>query len=185
MSYVKKGNNNNNAMAATAARPQLVPSVLGAILVISGVVLKNSLEQLDRSPSKMGPALFLAGWFLFARSVAHNEVNIAVPGQAIFPYIAAAAIVFSVIASKMRQKSGKTGSNGKVAKILKGLFIGGWILLALSIGRHTLVALGGCLLVFASMMVALPKQRELCVVDGPGMPMFVMAWAAMVYANAQ
>lgn len=39
-------------------------------------------------------------------------------------------------------------------------------------------------LVIGSMMWTLPTQRKLCVVDGPGMPMFVLAWMIYIFMHA-
>ena len=53
-------------------------SALGAILVIMGVVIKNSLEQLkqeNKTVKMAGMAFFLIGWGLTAFSVSLNDAG--------------------------------------------------------------------------------------------------------------
>jgi len=151
-------------------------------MVISGVVIKNSEEQLEKPPSIIGPAVFLMGWLVFAYAVAHNAVHYGMEGvNALLPYGAASVIALSVLAMKAKM----AGKSVPLPQwVLQGGFIFGWLLLAFSIGRHQDIAFVSALLVFLSMMVVLPKQRALNLVDGPGMPLFTAAWAGMVYANA-
>lgn len=157
----------------------LMQSVAGAALVIAGVVIENSLEQMNRPPSILGPILFLAGWATFAFAVANNTIN---NGVGYLPYIAAALIACSVLIMKQNM-SGKGGIPISM-NLLKFGFVAGWLLLAFSIGKHSTIAFISALIVFLAMMVLLPKQRLMGVVDGPGMPLFTAAWAGMVFANA-
>lgn len=164
----------------TAEQSVLLPSVVAAIMIVAGVVLENSLDQLNMDATVLAPMLFIGGWTLFARAVVRNRINVLTP-QTMTPYIAAALIVVGVMAMKMLKGEGGVAVPDIVPKLM---FVGGWLLLAFSIGRHPWIAFGSALLVFGSMMYALPLQRIKGVVDGPGMPMFVMAWAGMVYANS-
>jgi len=69
------------------------------------------------------------------------------------------------------------------------IFSCAWILLGYNVGEHLegnmkymgLVASG---LVLLSMLITLPKQRKGCIVDGPGMPFFVIAWIILVVMNS-
>lgn len=157
----------------------LTQSALGGALVIAGVVVKNSLEQLNKSPSPVGPVLFIAGWALFAYAVANNAVN---NGTSQLPYIAAGIIAASVLIMKQNMSGGTTIP--VPMNLLKLGFVAGWLLMAYSIGRHSTIAFVSVLAVLLSMMVLLPKQRAMNVVDGPGMPLFTAAWAGMIFANA-
>lgn len=160
----------------------LLQSVVGAALVIMGVVIKNSLEQLNRSPSPIAPILFVLGWLIFGYAVAHNAVNGGPDATNVaLPYIAVSLVALSVLLMKAKMGG---ASIPLPMQLLQLGFVVGWLLLAFSIGRHRQVAFASAILVLAAMMLFLPQQRLLNIVDGPGMPMFTAAWAGMIYANA-
>lgn len=167
-------------------------SALGAILVIFGVVLKNSMEQLKMGDSKLGVLAFVAGWVLFANAVATSANNQATSRggfgtdiNVLLPYVAGAAIVFSVFSMKMVKKG--TGSMAdKQKRMLPYLagFVVGWILLGYSLNAYRLLSAISVGIVLLSMIFFLPKQRKNCVVDGPGLPLFVLGWLGLVLANS-
>lgn len=161
----------------------LVQSVVGASLVIAGVVIKNSMEQLKKPPSMIGPILFLLGWAIFGNAVARNVVNSSAGApENLLPYVAAGLIAISVLI--MKAKVDDLILIPVSMRVLQFGFVAGWLLLAFSIGRRRNVAFVSAIMVFAAMMFFLPKQRTLMVIDGPGMPLFTAAWAGMIYANA-
>ena len=90
----------------------------------------------------------------------------------------------------MKNVFGKITMDNK--KLFAGLFTLGWLTVGVSVGmgkssllnRNTYLGVSGAILVLLSMLKMLPKQRELCVVDGPGMPMFALGWVAVVLGNS-
>ena len=60
-------------------------------------------------------------------------------------------------------------------------------MLGFYIGKHSnKIELGifSAILVLLSMMYFLPKERSMGLADGPGMPMFLLAWVIIVYLNS-
>ncbi len=159
-------------------------TILGALLVIGGVVAKNSEEQLKRAPTLFGPAMFALGWLLVAHAISRNKANKGKGAVKLAtPFLASALIFGSVMAMKAAMKKKPAGTKGRVPMFLPLLFVAGWLLLAFSISQNRLIAFGAAALVFAAMLFFLPKQREKNVVDGPGMVLFTLAWVGIVYAN--
>jgi len=151
---------------------------IGAGLIIAGVIVKNSMEQMKAGNSMVGMALFVSGWILFANAVARNTA-IRPMGQYL-PYLASGLIVGSVIG----MKTIKNGPNKKERMMpYLGGFVVGWLLLGYSIGCCWEIVVPSVLLVFLSMMYFLPKQRKHNIVDGPGLPLFMLAWLGMIAAN--
>jgi hypothetical protein len=155
---------------------------LAAALVTFGVVTKNSIEQLgmpNHSVGKpVGMAMFLIGWV-----VAAYAFSLGKPNKYLFA-IVSAGIAASVMMMKMYMEKKKTPPAAFPA-----IFALSWILLGFLSSNHLsgLYKYSGLVasaLVIASMMNLLPMQRKKCVVDGPGMPMFVIAWMILIGANS-
>lgn len=156
---------------------------LGATMIIAGVVMKNSMEQLKKGDSTAGMVLFVLGWAIFANTISRNAVNSRFPPgsmQSMLPYVASGLVVMSVMMMKKAMKN----ANATKKKLYMAGFVAGWLLVAFSMGQNKGMAFGSVGLVFASMMYFLPKQRALAVVDGPGMPLFVIAWVGLIIANS-
>jgi len=159
-------------------------AAFGALLIISGVIYKNSMQQMNKPDKNIGMVLFVAGWILFANAVARNDINLAFPSgslQRLLPYASAALVVGAVM---MMKKAKNDNGDKKKMKMYMAGFVIGWLLFAYSIGQNRPMAFGSALLVFASMMYFLPKQRANAIVDGPGLPLFVIAWVGLIIANS-
>jgi len=155
---------------------------IAAALVIGGVVVKNSGNKLGLKDHKvvkpLGMALFIGGWIYCAYALSMGRAN------KLLPIIASVAIMGSVMAMKMSMDKGETPAN-----IFPIIFALAWVAIGLGVGDHLsgyskYKGLIATALVLGSMMVALPYERKQCLVDGPGMPMFVVAWAIIAYMNA-
>ena len=77
----------------------------------------------------------------------------------------------------------------KPPMILPAIFAISWLVLGYNSGSHLTgsmkwLGLAVGVLVILSMMVILPFQRKNCIADGPGMPLFVIAWVLIVYMNS-
>ena len=155
---------------------KLLQSSLSGLMVILGVVLKNSSEQLKQQTSILGPLLFVCGWLLNSFSVS-GKFPFNAGNRGIIAYVAALTIVLSVFVIKSSKKSPPT--------LAKFGFIGGWLLYAYAIAVNNNLSINmsrglysflGAISVLISMMILLPNQRKLGIVDGFGMPLFTIGW---------
>ena len=69
------------------------------------------------------------------------------------------------------------------------IFALSWIILGFNVGNHLsgnqkYIGLFASFLVLLSMMHMLPFQRINNIVDGPGMPLFVIAWVIFIILNS-
>lgn len=174
---------------------KLLLSIIGGVGVITGVSLKNGLEQLKAAKpnfgTQFGPLIFGLGWLLTGLAIAAPKTGTSLlklpknkHGQ--LAMVASALIFFSVMAIKKHMLAGQS-----VPKHLLLGFAGGWALLALSLMMQAKfsqlsVTLGviTVALVLGSMWKVLPWQRKKGVVDWFGMPMFTAAWGCVAFANA-
>lgn len=157
-------------------------SSLSALMIIGGIVLKNSSAKLGfkdhKNVKQLSMFLFIGGWLYASYALSVNR-------QDCLPIIMASfVIVATVTFMKTHMDQGNEPS-----KTLSGIFILAWIALGYSIGNHLngnlkYCGLGASALVLGSMMVALPYERKQCLVDGPGMPMFVIAWGIIIILNS-
>jgi lipid-A-disaccharide synthase-like uncharacterized protein len=155
---------------------------LAAALVVFGVVIKNSFEQMG-TPNHMigkplGMGLFLLGWVYTAYILSKNKSN-----KHIF-ILSSVGIALSVM--MMKQYMGKKQTPPMIFPVI---FAVSWIVLGLMTSNHLpgnlkYVGLMASLLVLVSMMKILPFQRKNSIVDGPGMPLFVMAWVILIFSNS-
>ena len=63
------------------------------------------------------------------------------------------------------------------------IFAGAWLMLGYSV--EPIYGTFAAILVLISMLVSLPWQRKNNVIDGPGMPLFVIAWFMLAFLNAR
>lgn len=156
----------------------LIQTVIASILIILGVVVKNSFEQLGLKNhsvgSPLGMLLFSVGWIYMAYVLSQGRRN---KLMVVSPSL---AILLTVMAMKM---------SSKVNMLLPLVFAGAWVVLGYSLSRNgtyneRMLGLLASACVIGSMMYSLPQQRTLCVVDGPGMPLFVFAWGIVSYLNS-
>jgi hypothetical protein len=160
----------------------LIHTSLSALMVIGGVVVKNSGNKLGLSEHKvvkpLGMGLFVGGWLYCAYALSAGRAD------KIMPIVASLAVVGSVMGMKRCMDKGKTP-----APIYPIIFAIAWLAIGYGVGNHMrgMMQYAGLLasaLVLGSMMVALPYERKHCLVDGPGMPMFVVAWAIIAVMNS-
>jgi hypothetical protein len=155
---------------------------IAAMLVIFGVVIKNSLEQFGIPNHSIGKPIgmlyFVIGWIYTAYILSVNKSN-----KLIF-VLASAGILLSVMMMKQYMAKKQTPPMAFPA-----IFAISWIVLGLMTGNHLsgnmkYFGLVASALVLASMMKILPFQRKNKIIDGPGMPLFVMAWVILVFLNS-
>jgi len=160
----------------------LIQTFIAACLVIFGVVTKNSFEQLGfpNHPigKPIGMGMFIMGWIYTAYILSINK-----PNKLMF-ILPSALIVMSVM--MMKQYMVKKQTPPMVFPVIFAL---SWIILGLNAGNHLVgnqkyLGLFASFLVLLSMMVILPFQRTNNIVDGPGQPLFVIAWVILIMLNS-
>ena len=173
-------------------KKEFAESAVAAVGVISGVVMKNTYEQMGQSghivSSIVGPALFLGGWVQAARVLSEkdNDGNIMMSQRTYLAFASCAAIAFAVILIKKSMADGVP-----VPKIAPMMFVGGWAVVGYLSGyefNDNMCLLLRALipvLVVLSMKILMPFQRANGIVDGPGLPLFVAAWGIFVYLNSK
>ena len=155
-------------------------SAAGSLLISVGVMIKNGMKQAGQSSTAtkaIGTVFFILGWVIMALVTGASGAS---PTKLILSLLATVMIVVGVILSNESEK----------LKMIGGpLFMIGWVLFGIVVGMGK-SAIGKAMgfvaaaLVLISMVVVLPKQREQKVIDGPGMPMFTLAWVLISAANA-
>jgi hypothetical protein len=157
---------------------------LAASLIVAGVVIKNSYEQMgegDNAIAKMvGMSCFVGGWALMAMVLSDGKKN-----KQLYFFGASLAIIASVMAMKSYMSQGQDPP-----MILPLIFAGAWLVLGYFASDHLggnqrWLGVGAAVSVLFSMLYALPRQRKMCVVDGPGSYTFMLAFVIIAYANAQ
>lgn len=153
-------------------------TLLGPLLILAGVLLGNAGEELGKPKSKIAPLMFAVGWVIFANALSNNAANrdASAPLQKYLPYVAAAMVVGAVMALK-------AGGEETNKMPLVGVFIAGWLLFAHSQGLKPKASYFAALLVFLSMLYFMPKQRELKLVNGWSLPLFVIAFVILIAVN--
>lgn len=160
----------------------LIQTSIAAILVIFGVVTKNSYEQLGfpNHPigKPIGMGMFIIGWIYTAYILSINKPN---KLMVILPSI---GIVIAVMMMKQYMVKKQTPP-----MVFPLIFAISWIILGSHVGNHLsgnqkYIGLFASLLVLLSMMHILPFQRTNNIVDGPGMPLFVIAWVIFILLNS-
>ena len=155
-------------------------TVFASILIIISFILKNSLIQLKLKNdifSIFTMILFFGGWLLIGYLLGKDrEMPYGI-------YIGTLLIIISCI--MMNQMKANNTSN----IVLSILFSFGWLLIGHCVGNHLdgmikYVGMIASVLVILTMIYILPYQRKNNIVDGPGMPMYVIAWGIIAYMNA-
>lgn len=156
---------------------KLMRGVLAGMLITFGVVAKNTSEQTKMSANSplalLGLLMFVGGWALEAYTLSEGKPTV----DKLKYIIPSATIVIVVMLMKKLMKAGKNPMP------LPVIFAVAWLMLGFFVQPvyGTLAAI----LVLLSMLLSLPWQRKAGVVDGPGMPLFVIAWFVLAFLNAR
>ena len=160
----------------------LLETGIASSMVLFGVVIKNTFEQLEmpnHSVGKpLGMGLFILGWVYIAYILSKHK-----PNKLLF-ILPSIGVLLSVLMMKSYM-SKKTAP----PMIFPIIFALSWITLGFGVGNHLTgyskyVGLLASAMVLISMMKMLPLQRKNNVVDGPGMPVFVIAWVIIMLVNS-
>ena len=158
---------------------------IAAFFIVFGVIYKNSAPHLDKKKrydtiaKTSGSIFFIAGWLYMIYSLSKGGKR-----NSLFYVIPCSIILGSVIAKNIIKDNNK-----QISIIFPILFAAGWISLGFLVSEHLpgmarYIGLIGSIFVLVSMMYALPIQRKKFMVDGPGMPLFVIAWFIIIVSNS-
>lgn len=176
-------------MSLVLSRIKFILSAIGALLVVLGMVLKNSTEQIGDKNHPIGrifgSAAFVGGWILVAYSVAiDNKGLLVLDLKTLLTVISVVTIIMTAQQIKETMEQSQT-----VPVEYSILFSAAWLLLGYTVGMlkggfYSKMGLFGSLIILISLFMSLPLQRKHCIVDGPGMPMLTVGWSALIFANA-
>ena len=160
--------------------------LFGGFVIQSAVAIKNSLEQLKMNKPQielLAKGGFVFGWAIVAFAIALNKKGgLGINLRSLLAFAGAGMIVAAVFHVKDSKKAGK-----KPMMALQMMFPAGWISIMMAIifnkSQYACLSILGTAFVLGSMMFILPKQRELCIVDGPGYNLFSNAWWFLAIAN--
>ena len=183
--------------------------VFGVVLLNTITTLEKNLNLNDVAGRGwhfgavlIGALMFMVGWINIANVISIDRDE----AEATILFSASLAIMLSAGAMKYIMYTKQIKSSW-IAVFPVAIFISSWIALGMLVGglkvndimgiftgdyklseitsntNHTLGLIVGPL-VIGSMMGGLPWQRQNCIADGPGMPMFVIAWGIIVFLNS-
>jgi hypothetical protein len=153
-----------------------------ALLVISGVVTKNTFEQLGNSNhpvgKPLGMILFTLGWIYTAYALSYGKSKK-------YLYVGPCLGILGAVMLMKKYMADKK----PVPKVFPIVFAISWVVLGFLTSNHLSGAmkysgLVASAAVLMSMMWVLPWQRTKKIVDGPGMPLFTAAWALLIGLNS-
>jgi len=175
-------------------RKKLYATLIAGAIVILGVSLKNSSEQLSKTRGaqpnpeiqKAGAALFVIGWIGIAYSCSLGTEGSKFGNRTKILWVLGS--VTAIVTAVMLMTVEKVGGVSK--QMMAAIFILGWLSLGLAVthkkGYETkFLGLLAAVSVIISMVVMLPWQRANCVVDAPGFGMFVSGFGLLALANAR
>lgn len=172
-----------NGMTSQLNDSMILNTGLASLLIVLGVVTKNTSKQYWRRNSKwadyLGALLFAGGWAYMAIMLSHDR-----PDYLVWVFSICAALIFGSVFLMMMTKT-----KGTMRMVYPLVFAASWLVLGYYVGDHLdgdkkYLGLVSSALVITSMLWVLPYQRKKSVVDGPGMPMFVAAWGIIIYLNS-
>lgn len=165
----------------------LLSCAFGVILTIAGVVGNNTLEQL-RPPSEKADKtirvtsrlLFVVGLFLIAHAISSGR-------NASTQLVVWTSILIVITSVYLMKRS--TRKREPVCVVYPAAFAIAWLVIGIIatsqlIGIAKLIGPLAAVCLVLAVLLALPAQRRNCVVDGPGMPLFVLALCILTITNA-
>jgi hypothetical protein len=146
--------------------------LLGAVLIITGMSLTNSVKQKGQTPNMLGSLLSLGGWAVIAFGLDFN----------VWAMAGIAAIIASIIMKEMEIQP----------MLFTPLFVIGWLLIAYAVSNQSLdftdtrflLAYGAVISIIISILVVLPIERAQKITDTLSMPLFTGGWFMLAAAAA-
>lgn len=172
-------------------------TLVGGALVILGVALKNGYtKQAGNKNAKLpGTLAFILGWVIVAYSL-YSRGTISLLGKSVVTPRAILGSIGSVMvfASVMIMISMYRDKGKKPPAIFGILFALGWVIIGGSLSlkgmkvdfrsKRAVLGILATVFVLLAMLSVLPKERELKITDGMGMPLFTAGWVSLALGNA-
>lgn len=187
----------------------LALGILGSAMVYGAVVMKNSSEQMglpqDSVVGQLGKVIFTAGWIITAYVISDKKMSIssAISAAASLAIVVAVFNMKAIMAEKkmMDMELDKMDDEEKKEEfkqlrvpgipmpIFAAMFAISWVIIGAMVGFGRGMGskvMGGLAtgLALTAMMGILPMQREGCIVDGPGMGLFALAWVLLTIGSS-
>lgn len=180
-------------------KPMKIKEVLlPAAAVVTGVALKMSVKNFPNPTAEIleyapmaGVLMFCSGWAGVARAMTFKN---GIYQNNVKSQIILVSITFILVAV-LGMQSNYSSIPDSWRKLLPLVFGLGWLGLGFGASRKEgqankksnsaeYIGLTAGALVIASMLFMLPWQRKYNMVDGLGLPVFVVAWFALSYVHA-
>lgn len=186
----------------------LLLGILGSSMVYGAVVMKNSSEQMgmpsDNMMAQIGKSVFAAGWLIIAYVISDKKMSVS-SGVSLAAALGVMVAVFNMKAimeekkmmememaqmeEEQKEEFKQLRIPGLPMPVFAAMFALSWLVVGAMVGMGRGVlskVLGGSAvaLVLSSMMMILPMQRAGCIVDGPGVGMFALAWVLITIGSS-
>jgi hypothetical protein len=173
-------------------------SGLGAVLVIAGIIIKNTYEQLGRSEDpigrNLGLILLIGGWLVTAYATSlGSDGSFGLGNKTLMSFGAAIAVLISIMEMKRARATASMSEEAESEEtclsiwpliFAAGLFGFGYVSSMERSQSSLYLGVGGAIAILLANMLVLPWQRRSKVTDGPGMPLLCMGWLGISFANS-
>jgi hypothetical protein len=169
-------------------------SSIGALLIIFGYIINKSRKKINESKSNIykiiSKIIYIIGWIIFTLSIGisdHKTYDINL--KSLLSILGTGILLFSLYKINKIKNDDKNDDKNDINKIiLLILHFIGWFILSFSIyyksqniGKYILF---GLIFIFSSLLYFLPKQRNKCIIDGPGSYLLGLGWLCLILANS-
>lgn len=154
-------------------------------IMVSGMIEYGGEEiNAGYAAKSLGTILFILGWLGILYLTGYKNGNFLM-----FPVITASIIIISMLVIAWSRNKYGWENTPKWCTMFYVTFAIGWVAFAyaISIGKPNIVLwfslLASGMTIFST-MVLLPYQRPRCIVDGPGISLFVLTWVFVSIVNS-
>lgn len=176
--------NNDNRYKHELNNFLLIHTTIAALLITCGVVIMNYIEQtsiVNNIYKMISILFFIGGWIYLAFILAKNREDFY---KRVIAFTSL-GIIISTISVKYFISEFK-----EPPLIFPALFALCWLILgyynaeSLDI-NHKLISILGATCILISIIISLQLKRNNCIVDGPGMPLFLLGWGIVIFINSK
>lgn len=184
-------------MTITLNETRLWKTVISVVLMFIGMIIMRTPQQYSQSRAQksnriwtyVGSLFFILGWLGIGYTLSLNDVGRDIVWNT-KAYAVWSIIGINIIITIVDAWAKKTYS---ARPKWMNYLVGVWVILIIllgylaSVGRQKIgVIFGviGMLFVSVSIISLLPWQRTNCLVDGPGVFVFILGWGGFILANS-
>ncbi len=178
---------------------KLLWSLLGAVLILVGTLIKNGYHSL-KLPAinfgyKSGPLFKALGWIVTALAIATTSnsssiFNLQMNRHGVLA-IFAIGLLYWCGTEINKYQTCDTTPDSKCPQHLVAGYAGGWAMLTLALisqsnfkWSNSFLAVAAMIMILYSKFTMLPMQRRKGMVDGPGYSMVTAAWLFLAVSNS-